>query len=164
MLIQKCYEEYIKAIVETADQQDKTIKEEDFEEIKTHIFDYLQEKGNMVTSEKQLRSSIYREFGSPQELLDEISLEGQFKHQPKKRVPIHLIVSLAALGIVLFTPYKYAPIGILLLFIAIHAVLTKNPFAFAYYKKNPGKVNQRGPLWVYSGITFCLGVAFLILE
>lgn len=163
-MIQNCYEEYIRALKKHAEQQEKSIKNQEFEEIKSHIFNYVQEKGETTSSEKQLQSLIYKEFGSPQELLDNMSLESQFKPQPKKGPPFHLILAMIAIAVTLFTPYKYAPIGFLFLFIALHALITKDPFAFAYYKKNPDKVNYRAPLWIYSGIVFCLGVVFLILE
>ncbi|WP_088007689.1 hypothetical protein [Indiicoccus explosivorum] len=151
------YETYILAVEQESDGY--SINSAEFEELKAHIHAFLEEHDREGKSGQELKAELYREFGNPAELAQ--NLAGDNK---RSKLSLPLTAALLAAGVAAVSPYTYAPIGLYMLFISSYMMITKKPFALAYYRKNPHKVNNHGFLWSYSFLIFALGLFLLSLE
>ncbi|QDP41849.1 hypothetical protein [Radiobacillus deserti] len=165
-MIHEVNERYINNVQIQAEKRGVPISHEDLEELRSHILCFGQEHESSSLTNDSLEKLIYQEFGSPSTLVKEISTEkNDTNYSGKSKVqPFFLIITVAIILMASFSPFKYAPIGILFVAIALKAIITKDPFSFAYYKKNPDKVNHRGPFWFYNTVLIGLGIVFLVLE
>ncbi|WIF96784.1 MULTISPECIES: hypothetical protein [Pontibacillus] len=140
----------------------------DWEEFKSHVYGFVVDVASETNTKAALLSAVKKEFGTPEEVakqwkdLELVSAYRRNSDQVTRYLP--LVTSLSCIALAMFTPFHYAPIGLLFLFISLYAVLTKHPFLFSYYKKRPSKVYKKGPFWVYTSFCVSLGLAFFYME
>ncbi|MFC0187221.1 hypothetical protein ACFFJY_02930 [Fictibacillus aquaticus] len=144
----------------------KVHRENVVEEVKDHLYSFVQDYKSQGLTDAEIEEKIQQEFLSMDELAEGImssSPKNSLHHRMKKNYTLILPLIAGSLGIFAFPDHQELLIA-LMLFIYSYLVVTKKmTWGFAAVRKNPGrvkhheKVSQLGSIYL-----FLLGMVFII--